>query len=215
MAKVLPPKGFAGADLQLHEVPTGQRFGRIYLGRYPDPLGFGKTPSRFSDPRRRVAANRFGVLYLGDTVKVCFLEAVLRDQRDGAIGDLPMEESELHARHYAEIEVAAPLMMVDLREDGAIVMGVPTDVAKASRQTLARAWSVAFHEHPAQPDGILYPSRLNGHTNLAVFDRAISKLRAVRKMKLIAAAGLGAVLNDLKVSIINARPLTGIPFSWI
>lgn len=206
MAKVLPPKGFAGAGLQLHEVPAGQRFGRIYLDQYPNPLGFGKTPSRLSDPRRRIASNRFGVLYLGDTVKVCFLEAVLRDQRAGAIGDLPMEESELHARRYAEIEVAAPLEMVDLREDGAIVMGVPSDVAKASRQTLSRVWSAAFHEHPAKPDGIIYPSRLNGHTNLAVFDRAIFKLRVVREMTLIAAPGLGAVLNDLKVSIVQPDP---------
>ena len=154
------------------------RFGRIYPGRYPDPLGFGKTPSRFSDPRRRVAANRFGVLYLGETVKVCFLEAVLRDRRDGAIGDLPIEEAELHGRHYAEIEIALPLKLVDLRDDGAIVMGVPTDVGKAASQTLAR--SVAFHEHREKPDGIIYPSRLNGHTNLAVFDRAIIKLRVVR-----------------------------------
>jgi hypothetical protein len=75
MVKVLPPKDFAGAILQLYDVPVGQRFGRIYLGRYPDPLSFGKSPSRFSDPRRRAAANRLGVLYLGDTVKVCFLEA--------------------------------------------------------------------------------------------------------------------------------------------
>ena len=108
MTKVLPPKGFAGASLQIHDVPAGQRFGRISLGRYPDPLGYGKTPSRFSDPRRRVAANRFGVLYLGESVKVCFLEAVLRDQRDGAIGDLPMAEAELHHHCYAEIEIAKP-----------------------------------------------------------------------------------------------------------
>jgi hypothetical protein len=159
MTKVLPPKGFAGASLQIHDVPAGQRFGRISLGRYPDPLGYGKTPSRFSDPRRRAAANRFGVLYLGESVKVCFLEAVLRDQRDGAIGDLPMEEAELHHRYYAEIEIANPLTMVDLREDGAIVMGVPTDVVKASSQTLARGWSLAFDEHPEKPDGIIYPSR--------------------------------------------------------
>jgi hypothetical protein len=163
MAKVLPPEGFAGASLRIYDVPPGQRFGRISLGRYPDPLGFGKTPSRFSDPRRRIDANRFGVLYLGETVKVCFLEAVLRDRRNGAIGDLPIEEAELRDRHYAEIEVAARLRMVDLRDDGGIVMGVPTDVAKASSQTLARAWSVAFHEHPEEPDGIVYPSRLNGH----------------------------------------------------
>ena len=51
MAKVLPPEGFAGANLNIHEVPAGRQFGRIYLARYPDPLGFGKTPSRFSDPR--------------------------------------------------------------------------------------------------------------------------------------------------------------------
>jgi hypothetical protein len=43
VAKAVPPKGFAGAGLRIHEVPAGQRFGRIYLDRYPDPLGFGKT----------------------------------------------------------------------------------------------------------------------------------------------------------------------------
>lgn len=69
MAKVLPPAGFEKASLHLHTVKHGLRFGRIYLARYPDPLGFGKTPSRFSDPRRRKPASRFGVLYLGDTFR--------------------------------------------------------------------------------------------------------------------------------------------------
>lgn len=206
MARVLPPKAFASASLRLHTVPTGQWFCRVYLGRYPDPLGFGKGPSRFSDPRRRAAPGRFGILYLGETLKVCFLEAVLRDQRDGAIGDLPMAEAELHTWHYAEIEVAAPLRLVDLREDGAIVMGIPTDVAKATSQTLGRAWSLALHQHPEQPDGIIYPSRLNGHTNLAVFDRSIIKLRPVRTLKLINAPGLAAVLNDLKIGIVAPDP---------
>lgn len=205
MAKTPPPKGFAEAPLRIYEVPSGQVFGRIYLGRYPEPLGYGKTPSRFSDPRRRrKPANRFGVLYLGETVKVCFLEAVLRDQRDGTIGDLPIGMSELYDRHYAEIEIANPLAMVDLRDDGAIVMGVPTDVAKASAQTLARAWSLAFYDHRDEPDGIIYPSRLNGHTNLAVFDRAIRKLRVRQKMQLIGAPGLASVLDDLKVALVDS-----------
>lgn len=206
MATVLPPKNFASATLEIHDVPAGMRFGRIYLGRYPDPLGHGKTLSRFSDPRRRVPQSRFGVLYLGETLKVCFLEAVLRDQRDGQIDDLPMEEAELYARDYAELEVAGPLRMVDLRDDGSVAMGVPTDVAKATNQRLARAWSVAFHEHPDNPDGIIYASRLNGHTNLAVYDRAIGKLKSVRKMKLMAAPGLATVLNDLRVSIVEPDP---------
>jgi hypothetical protein len=202
MAMVRPPKDFHGAELEIHEVPVGTRFGRIYLSRYPDPLGCGKTRSRFSDPRRRVPENRFGVLYLGETVKVCFLEAVLRDQRDGMIDALPMEESELYSRQYATIETDATLRMVDLRDDKAILMGVPTDVAKASNQTLARAWSVAFHEHPEKPDGIIYPSRLNGHTNLAVYDRSIDKLKLNRAVPLIAAPGLASTINDLRVSIV-------------
>ena len=206
MARTLPPPGFANASLHLHTVAAGLRFGRIYLGTYPDPLGFGKTPSRFSDPRRRKFANRFGVLYLGDTVKVCFLEAVLRDQRDGVLGDLPIAESELYDRNFAEIEVTTPLTMVDLRDDGPIKMGVPTDVAKGSKQSLARKWAVAFNEHYSQVDGIIYPSRLNGHTNLAVFDRAIGKLKAVRTTKLIRAPGLADILNDLNVAIVEPDP---------
>ncbi|WP_141697770.1 RES family NAD+ phosphorylase [Bradyrhizobium yuanmingense] len=164
-------------------------------------MGYGKSPSRFSDPRRRIAANRFGVLYLGETLKVCFLEAVLRDRRDGADGSLLLGEDELHDRDYATIEIASPLNMVDLRGDGAIRLGVPTDVARASRQALARQWSLAWHEHPSGPDGITYPSRLNGQTNLAIFHRAVPKLRAVGVQPLFGAAGLATVLDDLMVEL--------------
>ncbi len=203
MAGIRPPAAFAKSRLELHKVSSGERFGRIYLDRFPDPLGYGKLPSRFSDPRRRVAANRFGVLYLGESLKVCFLEAVLRDQRDGVIGGLAMGEDELELRRFAEIEAAASLQLVDLRDDRAIRMGVPTDVHRASSQTLARQWSVAFHEHPSAPDGIIYPSRLNGQTNLAIYDRGVPKLRAIRIVKLIAAPGLAEVLDDLAVELVT------------
>jgi hypothetical protein len=98
--------------------------------------------------------------------------------------------------------VGLDLHLVDLREDHAIRMGVPTDVARSSRQTLARTWSQAFHEHPSAPDGIIYSSRLNGHTNLAIYDRAITKLKPVRIVSLIGAAGLADVLNELRVSLV-------------
>jgi hypothetical protein len=203
MAGIKPPAGFERQPLDIEAVPSGRRFGRIYANAFPDPLGFGKTPSRFSDPRRRDAAKRFGVLYLGETLKVCFLEAVLRDRRDGLIGDLPIEEKEIYARRYAEIETIAELTLVDLRDDHAIRMGVPTDVAKSSRQTLARSWALAFHEHQSLPDGIIYPSRLNGHTNIAVFGRAVSKLSPARVVPLIGATGLATVINDLRVSLVD------------
>ena len=199
---VRPPPAFAGARLVLHTTAAGERFGRIYPDRCPAPLGFGKTPSRFSDPRRRIERNRFGVFYLGETLKVCVLEAVLRDGRDGMVGDLPIAEEEFHNRRYAEIEAVVPLRLVDLHDDGAVVMGIPSDVHRARRQSLGRVWSVAIHDHPSAPDGIIYPSRLNGHTNLAIYDHAVVKLKTVRVRKLIAAPDLAAVLDDFSVSIV-------------
>ena len=82
-------------------------------------------------------------------------------------------------------------------------MGVPSDVARASHQSLARAWSVAFYEHPEAPDGIIYPSRLNLETdNPAIYDRAVPKLGLHREMPLINASGLADVLNELRVALV-------------
>jgi hypothetical protein len=127
---------------------------------------------------------------------------MLRDQRNGQVEDYPIAETELRAWLFADIEVLEPLSVVDLRGDGALRMGVPSDVIGSSRQELARTWSVAFYDHPAQPDGIIYPSRLNRETNLAVYDRAIAKLRPVGSGPLIEAGGFTAVLNDLNVAVI-------------
>jgi len=196
-----PTPAFAGVSLDLADVAVGDRFGRVYFSRYPDALGYGKAPSRFSDPRRRVPASRFGVLYLGSTLKVCFVEAVLRDQGDGRVGDLLLDENELRVRSYAEIEVTAPLALLDLRGDGPLRMGVPSDVARGSKQSLARRWSVRFHEHPARPDGIIYPSRLNDETNLAIYDRAIGKLSMMASGPLLRQSGLASVLRDLRVGL--------------
>jgi hypothetical protein len=196
-----PTVDFAGVNLDVTTVGAGAQFGRIYFDRYPDPLGFGKTPSRFSDPRRRKPENRFGVLYLGETLKVCFLEALLRDKRNGAVGDYPLDVAELQARRLAVVEVESTLSMVELRGDGGVRMGVPSDVSRASDQRLARAWSAAFHDHPAKPDGIVYSSRLNGQTNLAVYDRAIPKLRLAESTRLLDAPGLPAVLDELLVAL--------------
>ena len=202
MPNTEPTAAFAAATLDLAHVAPGAVFGRIYRQAFPDPLGFGKTRSRFSDPRRRAEPNRFGVLYLGSSLKVCFLEAVLRDERDGVVSDYLMDETELDTRRCAEVEVREPLKLIDLRGDGPVRMGVPSDVPRGSKQTLARKWSVAFHDHPEQVDGIIYPSRLNGETNLAVYDRAVGKLAAPRVHILRRAPGLARALNDLKVAII-------------
>jgi len=148
MRAARPTPAFARVALALATISAGRHFGRIYLNRYPDPLGYGKSPSRFSDPRRRIPQNRFGVLDLGESAKICFLEAVLRDERNGAIGLYPMVERELRNRRFAEIEVVQPLRLVELRGDGPVRMGVPSDVPRSSRHALSRAWSLGVPQSP-------------------------------------------------------------------
>ena len=76
-------------------------------------------------------------------------------------------------------------------------------MAKSSLQSLARSWALAFHEHPSLPDGIIYPSRLNGYTNIALFERAVPKRAPARVVPLIDAPGLAAVINDLRLSLVD------------
>jgi hypothetical protein len=197
-----PTLAFASVTLDIKVVPTAATFGRIHRKAFPDPLGFGKNPSRFSDPRRRGADRRFGVLYLGSSLKVCFLETILRDERDGIVGQVEIAESELADRLYGQIRLREELQLLDLTGDGPVRMGIPSDVARSSRQALSRKWSVAFHDHPDRVDGIIYPSRLNGETNLAIYDRAIGKLEPLRTSDLRQAPGLAGVLDDFRVALL-------------
>jgi len=112
------------------------------------------------------------------------------------ISELGLELGTLSA---ATIEALRPQLsplasltdLIDLGED-------------ASAECFAKAVEATAKD--SQVDGIIYPSRLNGHTNLALFDRAIGKLKAVRTTKLIRAPGLADILNDLNVAIVEPDP---------
>lgn len=201
MAGPAPTTAFSRVVLDLVTVDAGEIFGRIHRKAFPDPVGYGKNATRFSDPRRRKPDNRFGVLYLGATLKVCFLETIVRDQRDGVVGDVGIEERELTDRYYSELQVRNALRLINLDDDGAVRMGIPTDVLRGRGQALARKWSLAIYDHPAAVDGILYPSRLNNQTNIALYDRAVGKIVPRITHDLDHAPGIAAVLNDFFVAL--------------
>ena len=139
MGRRLPPKGFESSGIELASIKTGTKWFRLYSSRYPDPLGFGFSPSRFSDPRVALPEkDRFGVIYFGSSLKVCFLERVLRDLRNGRVGDVPVPYAELEQLMCAEIVTARPLNLVDLRGDNLVKMGVPTDAVRASSHRLGQ-----------------------------------------------------------------------------
>lgn len=198
VAPVSPGPAFAGRPLVLKTLDAGAVWRRMYETRFPDPLGWGPGLNRFSDP----TGTAFGVVYLGSSAKVAFVETLLRDAADGRGDDCVLELAEIEARSLAEIRLTAPLRLVDLTGDGGLVMGVPSDVVGASDQTLARQWSGAFHGHTDQPDGVYYPSRLNEERCIAVYDRALGKLEAITTPRLIDCdVELAAILDDLKIAL--------------
>jgi hypothetical protein len=200
----LPLAGFASRALSLIDLVPGATWRRLYQSRFPNPLGYGFSPSRFSDPETTlIPPERFGVVYFGSSIKVCFVEAILRDRGVGRTATFPIEWAELEAWSCAEVRVETALRVVDLRGDGLVRMGIPTDVARASAQDLARIWSRALWAHDTTPDGLMYDSRLNGETNVVVFDRALPKLAAVATPRLIdCRSDLAAIITDLDLAIV-------------
>ena len=201
---MLPPAGFGTRPLDLREVTPGSIWRRLYRTRHTDPLGFGLAASRFSDVRAGVLdADRFGVVYLGSTLKVCFLETILRDRGNGRLGDWLVEVAELDLWSCAEITVEAPLRLVELRGDAPARMGIPSDALRASSHGLGQAWSAAFWAHDEKPDGLIYSSRINEDANVVLYYRALSKVRATATPRLLdCRSELASVLRDLAVALI-------------
>src|SRR5260221_2360404 len=147
-----PDPSFATRRLSTATIPLGTTWRRIFETRFPDPLGYGPGLSRFSDPTGKA----FGLVYLGSTAKVAFVETILRDRADGRDGDCVVAFAEIEKRSMAAISPVEPLTLVDLTGDGPVKMGVPSDVVGARDQTIAQRWSLAFHDHSTKPDGVLY-----------------------------------------------------------
>jgi hypothetical protein len=182
-------------------VAAGTIWHHLFVRRFTDPLGYGYSPSRFSDPRRR-PANRFGVFYAGATFEVAFLETIVRDARNQNPGTLLIASSDLDRYVHVEITVREPLGMVDLRGGNAIRMGIPTDAVRALSHQHGRRVSLALYTHPDRPEGIYYPSRLNQDENIAVYDRAVHKLSAGPRRRLNQCPELGPVLDRYLIAIV-------------
>jgi hypothetical protein len=174
---LLPGAAFHGRALTLTSFPQDV-FYRVYPTRHPDPLGFKPSPSRFSDPEIGTPGHDpYGTIYFGQSIEVCVLEAIIRDEGVGLeTPQIVVSEKDLRSWTVAQFRLSEPWRLLDLTGGGAIAARVPTDAVRAQDHTLGRAWSKATFDHPDGPDGILYSSRLNEETNAAIFDRALPKV---------------------------------------
>ncbi len=196
-----PGNALESARLLRSEVAAGSIWHPIFQKRHPDPLGFGLSPSRFSDPRKN-RATRFGVYYVGASFETAFLETIVRDRRNGRPDVLVLSSRDLVDFVHVPVIVQASLTLVDLRGGGCIAMGIPTDAIGATSHRIARRTSLALYRHPDGVDGICYPSRLNGADNLAIYDRAVTKLRAGPRRVLRECPELAPVLGFYRLALI-------------
>ena len=107
------------------------------------------------------------------------LETIIRDNGIGTSGTgIPISRAYMQGWSVAEATSAAPLRLLDLRGAGCVKNKIPTDAIRAKSHLLGQQWAHAIHEHPDQPDGIIFSSRLNEGPNVALFGRAMPKMQS-------------------------------------
>ena len=173
-------------------------FHRIVRNEYrDDPRGAQPAATRFGDP-----AQRYSVLYAAETLACALWEAVFRDRfASGAQRRLP--RSDIDERVVAVLRSAEPLMLVDLRRDGAVRIGASPSAVRDPRYAEGQGLSQATYNVAPEIDGFLYPSWHTEENCIAVFDRAIPKLTVSDVIPLAEHSGLLPALDDYRVALLR------------
>ena len=104
------------------------------------------------------------ILYTGRTLSCCIAE-VFGDR--GAI--------ETGAREVAELMVTRPLILLDLRRNGAMRAGTVAAIGKIADRPVSQEWSRYFYEHPAHymvVEGLMWYGAHNDEECVALYERA-------------------------------------------
>ena len=128
-----------------------------------DAIFFGTSgDNRFDAP-----GGEFGVLYVAQDMFGAFVETL-----GHKTGTRLIALADLQARGLAQINVARPLRLVDLTGSGLAQLAADNELASWPPE-VAQRWSLAFHKHPDQPDGLLYRARHDpARLCAAIFNRA-------------------------------------------
>lgn len=125
------------------------------------PLGMGPGRSRFSSPK-----NRFHLLYLAQDPTTAFAETIVRDRYEKKAERLLLEE-ELDRYSIAAVRNPRPLFLLDLRNEGASLLGVPTDAVRAKAQAAGRRLSQSLYDQPLSTGSSTCPGSLIGSASLS------------------------------------------------
>ena len=162
------------------------------------PLQLYSAPSRFCDGK-----SGFAVMYAALSFETCILETLVRDRFTHRLKrELPL--AAILARAHATISTQPDqeLNLLDLRDTGCVDIGAPTDAVRARHFAAGQALGRAVQEH-VDVDGFIYSSRLTGDDCIAVFDRAVPKLRVLDACELKDHAELPAALAKNHVDLVD------------
>ena len=163
------------------------------------PLQLHSSPSRFCDGK-----SGFSVMYAALSFETCIVETLVRDRFTHRLKrELPL--AAILARGYARISTQPDreLNLLDLRDSGCVDMGAPTDAVRARHFAAGQALGRAVHQEHQQVDGFIYASRLTGDDCVAVFERAVGKMRVDEASELKDQPELPGVLERNKVVLVE------------
>lgn len=161
------------------------------------PLGLVPSPSRFSDP-----ALEYAVLYAANTPRCAMVETIVRD-RFAHRARPALQRVEIDGRSLVSLRGTTTLQLLDLTEGGAGRIGCPGAVLGDPRHAAGRALSAWLHREIETLDGLVYPSRFTQATCLAIFDRAVDRLRVEEVMPLMRDPGVPTVLDDYGIELLG------------
>jgi len=163
------------------------------------PLQLHSSPSRFCDGK-----SAFAVMYAALSFETCIVETSVRDRFTHRLKrELPL--AAVLARGYARVSTQADreLNLLDLRDTGCVDIGAPTDAVRARHFAAGQALGKAVYEEHKDVDGFIYASRLTGDDCIAVFERAVGKLRVIDACELKEHEELPSVLERSKVLLVE------------
>lgn len=185
-----PPDWLVRRSLPLDVIPARRVVHRMHRTGL-DPVFFG--PGAGAPPTNRFdsASGRFGVLYVGQSLKAALAETILRNPHR-----LMVSMQEIRSRSATDLAGARPLRIVRMYGSGLQKLGTDNAISTGPYEPCG-LWADALWDHPDRPDGIAYQSRHDSaEICIAVFERPDVEFARGASTPLLAMLGEVAKLLD-------------------
>lgn len=177
MVKIpLPPDSYDQCYPLVYVLKPGTLLYRIFV---PEPYKNTPLTFRHFGPKSRFDHHNFsltkpqndphrGILYAAFTFSGCFVE-VFGDQKVVSI-------KELDQCQIAELAVDGELKLIDLRKNGAMLVGANATLAKVADRKISQSWSKYLYNYRDQFAGLIYYNAHNDEEAIALYERASSSI---------------------------------------